>query len=75
MAMAKRLLAYLNAYPKGTIHYPYTDGKVHLEGYADADWGGDKTRRSTGGYTFLLNGAPISWSSKRQETVAICWIM
>ena len=71
MAMAKRLLAYLNAYPKGTIHYPYTDGKVHLEGYADADWGGDKTRRSTGGYTFLLNGAPISWSSKRQETVAI----
>ncbi|KAL3690411.1 hypothetical protein R1sor_016720 [Riccia sorocarpa] len=43
-----------------------------LEGYSDADWAGDTaTRRSTGGYAFKLNGSLISWSSKRQQTVAL----
>jgi hypothetical protein len=40
-------------------------------GYVDADWAGDRaTRKSISGYLFLLNGAPISWSSKRQQVVA-----
>jgi hypothetical protein len=47
----------------------------HLEalvGYTDADWAGDaETRRSTSGYTFNLGSAPISWSSKRQNVVAL----
>ena len=33
---------------------------------------GDKdTRRSTSGYVFSFGSAPISWSSKRQATVAL----
>ena len=29
------------------------------------------TRRSTSGYVFMLGGAAVSWSSKRQATVAM----
>lgn len=42
-----------------------------LEMYTDTDWAGDKeTQRSTSGYMALLNGTAISWSSKRQTSVA-----
>jgi hypothetical protein len=38
----------------------------------DADYGGCRdTRRSTSGYVFLMAGAPVTWSSKRQTTVAL----
>jgi hypothetical protein len=42
-----------------------------LKGYADANWAREEGRRSTGGYVFLLYGTAISWSSKRQATVAL----
>jgi hypothetical protein len=43
-----------------------------LEGYTDSDWAGDQdTRRSTSGYVFNLGSAAVSWSSKRQPTVAL----
>src|SRR5206468_2100775 len=35
-------------------------------------WSGDvDDRRSTSGYIFFTYGAPISWSSKKQEVVAL----
>ena len=43
-----------------------------LKGYCDADWGGDvNSRRSTMGYVFFLGEGAISWSSKRQPTIAL----
>ena len=43
-----------------------------LFGYSDAVWaGGIETRRCTSGYAFILNGECISWSSKKQRTVAL----
>lgn len=42
-----------------------------FEGYCDADSAGDlDTMRSTTGYVFILHGGAISWSSRRQPTVA-----
>ena len=42
-----------------------------LEAYCDADFSSClDTSRSNGGYVFLLGGAAISWSSKRQSVVA-----
>ena len=42
-----------------------------LIGYCDADWAGDCRRRSTTGFVFLMYGAPVSWKSQRQQTVAL----
>ena len=73
----KRVFRYLN----GTLHRGITYGGVDpldhrddrvLTGYSDADWGGcEDIRKSTGGYVYLINGAAVSWSSKRQATVAL----
>jgi hypothetical protein len=43
-----------------------------LSGYSDSDWGGDPgTFRSTAGFIFNISSSAISWSSKRQPTVAL----
>jgi len=40
--------------------------------YCDVDWGGDlEDRRSTIGFVFIMGGGTISWSSKRQPTIAL----
>jgi hypothetical protein len=67
---AKRILRYL----KGTSGWAleYTGNLTEVQGYSDADWGGDLDgRRSTGGYIFNLGSGAISWRSKRQQAVAL----
>ena len=60
-------------YIKGTLGYGLlyrSDGQT-LTGFADADWAGDlDSRCSTSGYVFQIGSSSISWSSKRQKTVA-----
>lgn len=62
-------------YLKRTINYALLfDGtcSTKLTAYADADWGGDtQGSKSTSGYMFFLFGAPISWRSSLQATVAL----
>jgi hypothetical protein len=66
----KRVFRYLNGTRDLELVYR---GRLHpLQGYTDADWGGDTaTRRSTSGYLFNVGSGVISWSSKRQPTVAL----
>ncbi len=41
-------------------------------GYCDADWSGDlEDKRSTTWFVFMIGGGAISWSSKRQPTIAL----
>lgn len=67
----KRILRYL----KGTASMQLTfqrNESSELLGYCDADWASDvDQRRSTTGFVFTLQGGPISWNSKRQNTVAL----
>jgi len=64
----KRIFKYL----AGTAHRgPYYRSTGMGGGYTDADWGSREDRKSIGGYAFLLNGAAISWNSKKQATVAL----
>ena len=46
--------------------------KLFLNCYSDSDYAGDtENRHSTGGYALMLSGGPISWSSKKQQTIAL----
>ena len=45
--------------------------EINLTGWVDSDWGAcTDTRRSVSGYVFSLGSGLISWSSKKQVTVA-----
>jgi hypothetical protein len=66
----KRILRYV----QGTLQVGllYQGDQLDCRGYTDSDWAGDQTsRKSTGGYVFTMAGAPISWCSKRQNTIAL----
>jgi len=53
------------------LQFGVTPSKEVL-GYCDADWGGDlEDRRSIIGFVFMIGGGAISWSSKRQPTIAL----
>jgi hypothetical protein len=66
----KRILRYLRGTPDLKLTLGGTS-KLVLNGYADADWGGDlDQRKSTTGYIIRLGDSVISWRSRRQPTVA-----
>ena len=65
----KRILRYLK---KTSTHgLFYKPGIISLQGFSDADYGGDPDdRHSTGGYCIYLGGCPISWSAKKHRTIS-----
>jgi hypothetical protein len=71
MAAAKHLMRYI----VGTITFRqiYSASKpLKLECFADASWSDDlDDSKSHSGYVNFLNGAPISYSSKKQTLVAL----
>ncbi|CAL1375783.1 unnamed protein product [Linum trigynum] len=70
-AAAKRILRYLQGTKKLGLTYK-KEAESKLTGYTDSDWAGSlDDRKSTSGYIFCLGSKPISWSSKKQKTVAL----
>ncbi|CAI7862441.1 unnamed protein product [Closterium sp. NIES-53] len=70
---AKRVLRYLKGCVKSGIFYPaHSKPQVELVGFSDANYAGDLADcKSHTGYVYCLNGAAISWQSKRQPVVAL----
>jgi hypothetical protein len=78
---AKRVFRYLKStidlvLQYGSPKFYFSSQEVpksnQLWGYVDADWAGcPDSRKSTSGYCFILNGAAVSWRSKRQPVVAL----
>ena len=70
-----KALMHVIGYIKNTLDYGITysrDFDLTPHAFVDADYGGCKdTRRSTSGYVFMMAGGPVTWSSKRQATVAL----
>lgn len=79
-SLVKRLLCYLTGTVNDGIQLhndshlsfpPFTETSLSLHAFSDADWAGDKDSFcSTGAYVVYLGKNPISWSSKKQNTVA-----
>ncbi len=54
----------------GFFYEASTELQVH--GYIDADWVGSiSDKRSTSGFMFSFGSATVTWSSKKQSTVAL----
>ena len=67
----KRIFCYLKCTSNLGLLYR-KDSSGSCTGYSDSDWAGDiEDRRSTSGYLFLINGAGVSWRSKKQSSVAL----
>ncbi|PKU65758.1 Retrovirus-related Pol polyprotein from transposon TNT 1-94 [Dendrobium catenatum] len=65
----KRLLRYI----KGTADFglPIVHGSLSLHSYSDADWAANSSdRKSISGFCTFLGSTLISWSVKKQTTVA-----
>jgi len=45
--------------------------EVMVEGYCDADWASQLHRHSILGFSFHFGGGAVSWSSKKQNVVAL----
>jgi hypothetical protein len=78
MQAVKHLLRCLKGTSDLSLRYskPKNSGPMDqtnvLWGFVDSDWAGcQDSRRSTSGYTLMLNGAAVSWKSKRQPVVAL----
>ena len=71
LGAAKRVLRYV----AGTVDFGLwysksTNGTMY--GYSDSDWGGCvDNRKSTSGQVFYLGSTAVSWSSKKQDVVAL----
>lgn len=69
LAAGKHLLRYV----KGTITYGITFGAKERQGliaYADSAYANSARNRSTTGFIFMLDGAPIAWASRKQSITA-----
>lgn len=66
----KRLLSYLNGTRHVGLHLR-RDSSLSLHCFTDADWAGNcDDRTSTGAFIVFLSANPISWSSRKQRSVA-----
>ncbi|MCO5549138.1 hypothetical protein L7F22_002604 [Adiantum nelumboides] len=67
----RRILRYVRATLDYTLFYD-AGTRVHVHGYTDSDWvGSSSDRRFTNGYMFSFGSPAVTWSSKKQSTVAL----
>lgn len=69
----KQIYRYLsNTRDLGLMYQKNGTGRLHLEGWADADWASDlDERRSTAAYVFTIGGTAVTWSCKLLPTVCL----
>ena len=74
-ATAKRTLPYLKETKDYGLLYKGEMNKHNFPEplcYTDSDWAGDtESRKSTGGYVFILCNAALSWKTKKQTSISL----
>ena len=67
----RRMLPYIKGILSYGLKFSAHESDDDLYGFADANWAGDvDRRRSTSSYVFMVANGVVSWSSKKQSTVA-----
>ncbi|XP_019262933.1 PREDICTED: uncharacterized protein LOC109240718 [Nicotiana attenuata] len=67
---AYHMLRYLKKDPTLGLYFSNEDD-LSLVAYCDSDWAAYlDSKRSVSGYIVFLGGSPISWKSKKQETIS-----
>ncbi|KAM2365790.1 hypothetical protein ACFX1X_004563 [Malus domestica] len=67
----KRILRYLKGTLELGLWFSKTATPLSINAFSDADWVGcHLDRRSTGGFCIFLGNSLLSWSAKKQPTVA-----
>ena len=68
----KQVYQYLNGTLDYGITYHGNQMSESLSGFSNLDWAGDPNScRSVSGHTFMLCGAVVSWSAKKQPKIAL----
>ena len=71
LAACKHVLRYLKGTANWSLNFPCKNDSI-LHGFTDSSYGNFMDdRKSCSGYVFRLGEASISWSSKKQKTVAL----
>jgi len=67
----RRILRYIKHTLQCGIFYE-TKSQLQVHGYTNVDWVGNVSdRRSTSGFMFFFRSGVVSWSSKKQPTIAL----
>ncbi|XP_019263435.1 PREDICTED: uncharacterized protein LOC109241170 [Nicotiana attenuata] len=68
---AYHMLRYLKKYPTLGLYFSNASD-LSITAYCDSDWAAcPDSRRSVSGYIVLIGGSPVSWKSKKQETISL----
>jgi hypothetical protein len=67
----KRILRYLNGTKDYGLIFRKGSNMNILKGFTDADFGSCYTRKSRTGYIFFTENCTLSWSSKKQQVIAL----
>lgn len=68
----KKIFKYLKDTKDYGIFYKSNSSNTDLIGYCDADYANDlETRRSITGYVFLKNEGAVTWTTQKQNSVAL----
>ncbi|XP_040869458.1 secreted RxLR effector protein 161-like [Glycine max] len=74
MQAAKRILRFVKGTIDNGVLFPFEveSYESDLFGYTNSDWKRDpEQKKSTGGYLFMYYDAPVAWSSRKQDVVAL----
>ncbi len=67
----RRILRYIKHTLQCGIFYE-AKSQLQVHGYTNADWAGNVSdRRSTSGFMFSFGSGAVSWSNKKQPTIAL----
>src|SRR5260370_5784925 len=67
----KRVFWYLKGTLKFGIQFTPSDLGTKVLGFVDVDWAEEKDQKSISGNQFIMSGGAISWSVKKQGSVAL----